>query len=68
MLFSMPVQGDNFRVRENQLSESLQGASISDIKRKLISPDLLCFGLQLLLFYCYQPRKKEKNNTMPFWK
>ena len=48
MLFSMPVQGDNFRVRENQLSESLQGASISDIKRKLISPDLLCFGLQLL--------------------
>ena len=77
MLFSMLVPGDNFRVRENQFSESLWGASISDIKRKLkkkkkkgklVSPYLLCFGLQLLLFYCYRPRKKEKNNTMPFWK
>ena len=35
MLFSMLVPGDNFRVRENQFSESLWGASISDIKRKL---------------------------------
>ena len=31
----MLVPGDNFRVRENQFSESLQGDSISDIKRKL---------------------------------
>lgn len=35
MLDSMPVPGDNFRVKENQLCESIQGAQTSDIKREL---------------------------------